>query len=103
VSAEACATWPDAPLTAGRSALRLPGRGDDLRLVDLKLIFLIVTRAVSLLYLSRREWWWKDAEILMLRHQLAVAERERPRAYSRLTYDVTRSSAGLIHEYERVA
>jgi hypothetical protein len=40
----------------------------------LKLIFLIVTRAVSLLGLSRREWWWKDAEILMLRHQLAVAE-----------------------------
>jgi hypothetical protein len=53
---------------------------DDLRLVGLKLIFLIVTRAVSLLCLSRREWWWKDAEILMLRHQLAVAERERPRA-----------------------
>jgi len=59
---------------------------DDLRLVGLKLIFLIVTRAVSLLCLSRREWWWKDAEILMLRHQLAVAERERPRAHSRLTW-----------------
>ena len=59
---------------------------DDLRLVGLKLIFLIVTRAVSLLGLSRREWWWKDAEILMLRHQLAVAERERPRAHSRLTW-----------------
>jgi transposase len=52
----------------------------------LKLMFLIVTRAVSLLGLSRREWWWKDAEILMLRHQLAVAERERPRAHSRLTW-----------------
>jgi transposase len=51
----------------------------------LKLIFLVVTRAVSLLHLSRREWWRKDAEILMLRHQLAVAERERPRAHSRLT------------------
>jgi hypothetical protein len=37
---------------------------DDLRLVGLKLVFLIVTRAVSLLGLSRREWWWKDAEIL---------------------------------------
>jgi putative transposase len=54
--------------------------------VGLKLIFLIVTRAVSLLGLSRREWWWKDAEILMLRHQLAVAQRERPRAHSRLTW-----------------
>jgi hypothetical protein len=52
----------------------------------LKLIFLIVTRAVSVLGLSRREAWWKDAEILMLRHQLAVALRERPRAHSRLTW-----------------
>jgi hypothetical protein len=43
----------------------------------LKLIFLIVTRAASVLGLSRREAWWKDAEILMLRHQLAVALRER--------------------------
>jgi hypothetical protein len=40
---------------------------DDLRLVGLKLIFLVVTRAVSVLGLSRREAWWKDAEILMLR------------------------------------
>ena len=45
---------------------------DDLRLVGLKLIFLVVTRAVSVLGLSRREAWWQDAEILMLRHQLAV-------------------------------
>jgi hypothetical protein len=52
----------------------------------LKLIFLVVTRAVSVLGLSRREVWWKDAEILMLRHQLAVALRERPRAHSRLTW-----------------
>ena len=42
----------------------------------MKLIFLIVSRAVSVLGLSRREPWWKDAEILMLRHQLAVAQRE---------------------------
>jgi hypothetical protein len=54
--------------------------------VGLRLIFLIVTHAVSLLGLSRRESWWKDAEILMLRHQLAVAEREHPRAHSRLTW-----------------
>jgi hypothetical protein len=44
---------------------------DDLRLVGLKLIFLIVTRVVSVLGLSRRE----ACEILMLRHQLAVALR----------------------------
>src|ERR1039458_7630013 len=62
------------------------GAWDDLRLVGLKLIFLIVIRSVSLLGLPGREWWWKDAEILMLRHQLAVAERERPRAVSRLTW-----------------
>jgi putative transposase len=54
--------------------------------VGLKLIFLVVTRAVSMLGLSRREAWWKDAEILMLRHQLAVALREQPRAHSRLTW-----------------
>ncbi len=54
--------------------------------MGLKLIFLIVTRAVSLLGLSRRELWWKDAEILILRHQLAVALREQPRAHARLTW-----------------
>jgi len=87
-----CATWPDAPLAARRRVRQMRGRPgaagawDDLRLVGLRLIFVIVTRAVSLLGLSRREWWWKDAEILMLRHQLAVAERERPRAHSRLTW-----------------
>jgi putative transposase len=52
----------------------------------LKLIFLIVARAVSLLGLSRREAWQKDAEILMLRHQLAVAGRKRPRARARRTW-----------------
>jgi putative transposase len=54
--------------------------------VGLKLIFLIATRAVPLLGLSRREEWRKAAEILVLRHQLAVAQRERPRAHSRLTW-----------------
>jgi putative transposase len=54
--------------------------------VGLKLVFLIASHAVSLLGLSRRESWWKDAEILMLRHQLAVAERESPRARTRLTW-----------------
>jgi transposase len=54
--------------------------------VGLKLVFLIVFRAVSVPGLSRRESWWKDAEILMLRHQLAVAQRERPAAHSRLAW-----------------
>jgi hypothetical protein len=35
---------------------------------------------------AHREPWWKDAEILMLRHQLAVAERERLKARARLTW-----------------
>ncbi len=80
------------PYRARSSVRDAPGRSwpgrrwDDLRLVGLKLIFLIVSRAVSLLGLSRREAWWKDAEILMLRHQLAVAGRERPGARARLTW-----------------
>ena len=59
---------------------------DDLGIVGLKLVFLVVSRATSLIRLSRRESWWKDAEILMLRHQLAVAERERPKARARLAW-----------------
>src|SRR5438552_3630919 len=74
VGAETCATWSDAlQITVGSvPRRRLAGRSwpdwrwDDLRLVGLKLIFLIVSRAVSLLGLSRRESWWKDAEIMML-------------------------------------
>ena len=61
-------------------------RCDDLRLVGLKLTFLIVSRVMSLLRLSHREAWWKDAEILMLRHQLAVAQRERPWVHAHLTW-----------------
>src|ERR1700685_2967925 len=76
---EACARWAE-----HRSA---PGCAcDDLGLAGLKLIFLIVTRAVSLLSLSRREAWWKDAEILILRHQLVVALRVQPRAHTGLTW-----------------
>jgi putative transposase len=41
---------------------------------------------MSLLRLSRREEWWKDAGILVLRHQLAVALRGRPRAVAGLTW-----------------
>ena len=88
-------TWADAlRIAVGPAPRSGAGKGsswsfrrwDDLRLVGLKLIFLVVTRAVSVLGLLRREAWWKDAEILMLRHQLAVALRERPRAHSRLTW-----------------
>jgi transposase len=54
--------------------------------MGLKLIFVIVSRVIPLLGLSRRESWWKDAEILMLRHQLEVAVREHPGARSSLTW-----------------
>ena len=87
-----CATCADA--SSGRRRLGSvsgtwlagPGLAGRVIIVGLRLIFLIITRAVSLLGLSRRESWWKNAEILMLRHQLAVAEREHPRAHSRLTW-----------------
>ena len=69
---------------SGRS--RLGRRWDDLRLVGLKLIFLVVSGVMSLIRLSHRESWWKDAEVLMLRHQLAVAQRQRPRVHARLTW-----------------
>jgi hypothetical protein len=61
-------------------------RCDDRRFAGLKLIFLIVSRVISLLRLSRREAWWKDAEILILRYQLTVVQRERPRVRAWLTW-----------------
>src|ERR1039457_3898206 len=87
------ATWADSrgnasarglcQVPAARSA---PGRAcDDFRLVGLKLIFPSAPRAVWLRSLPRREVWWKDAEILILRHQLAVTLREQPRAHARRT------------------
>ena len=54
--------------------------------MGLKLIFLVVSGAMSFLRLSRRAAWWKDAEILMLHHQFAVAQRQRPRVHARLTW-----------------
>ncbi|HEY5016454.1 MAG TPA: integrase core domain-containing protein [Streptosporangiaceae bacterium] len=44
----------------------------------LRLVFLLVTRAAAWLRLSRREEAWKTAEILILRHQLAVLQRQQP-------------------------
>ena len=59
---------------------------DDRRLVGLKLIYLFATRIVAWLRLSRREAGWKDAEILMLRHQLDVALRANPTAKRKPTW-----------------
>src|ERR1700747_189162 len=45
----------------------------------LRFVFLLITRMTSWLRLSRREEAWKTAEILILRHQLAVLQRRQPR------------------------
>jgi hypothetical protein len=45
----------------------------------LRLVFLLTTRLAAWLRLSRREETWKTAEVLILRHQLAVLQRHRPR------------------------
>jgi|SRR5215472_5971821 len=45
----------------------------------LRFVFLLITPMTSWLRLSRREEAWKTAEILLLRHQLAVLQRQQPR------------------------
>src|SRR5260370_41001258 len=45
----------------------------------LRFHFLRITRVASWLSLSQREETWKTAEILILRHQLAVLQRRQPR------------------------
>jgi putative transposase len=45
----------------------------------LQFMFFLTTRAASWLRLSRREETWKTAEILILRHQLTVLQRQQPR------------------------
>src|ERR1035441_5765305 len=43
----------------------------------LRFVFLLITRLAGGLRLSRRAEAWKTAEILILRHQLAVLQRRR--------------------------
>jgi transposase len=45
----------------------------------LRFVFLLITRVASWLRLSRREEAWQTAEILILRHQLAVVQQRQPR------------------------
>src|SRR5258707_7576999 len=45
----------------------------------LRFVFLVITRLAAWLRLSRREQAWQTAEILILRHQLAVLQRRQPR------------------------
>jgi putative transposase len=44
----------------------------------LRFVFLLITRAAAWLRLSRHEEAWKTAEIMILRHQLAVVPRHQP-------------------------
>ncbi len=44
----------------------------------LRFAFLLITRVTMWLRLSRREEAWQTAEILILRHQLAVLQRRQP-------------------------
>src|SRR5690348_11209829 len=44
----------------------------------LRFVFLLITRTTSWLQLSRRQETWRIAEILILRHQLAVVQRRQP-------------------------
>ena len=50
-----------------------------LKRYSLRFAFLLITRMISWLRLSRREGAWQAAEILILRHQLAVLQRRQPR------------------------
>ncbi len=45
----------------------------------LRFVFLLTTRLAAWLRLSRRKEAWKTAEILILRHQLAILQRRQPR------------------------
>ena len=45
----------------------------------LQFMFLLTTRLAAWLRLARREEAWKTAEILLLRHQFAVLQRQQPR------------------------
>src|SRR6266568_3894747 len=45
----------------------------------LRFVFLLITRTASWLRLSRRQETWRIAEILLLRYQLAVLQRQQPR------------------------
>src|SRR6266571_1269712 len=45
----------------------------------LRFVFLLIMRVTSWLRLSRREDTWKTAEILILRHQVAILQRHQPR------------------------
>jgi putative transposase len=60
----------------------------------LRFVFLLIARVAAWLQLSRRDEAWKTAEILILRHQLAVLQRRQPR---RLWARIMREEFGAVH------
>ena len=54
--------------------------------MGLKLVYLVVTRVFVWLWLAGRDSAVKDVEILMLRHQLTVAQRRDPRLSRKLNW-----------------
>ena len=73
----------------------------------LRFVFLLAVQIPAWLRLSRRPPAWKDAEILLLRHQLAVLQRQtaaRPRLtwtdralFAALLTLIPRSRHGALH------
>jgi putative transposase len=51
----------------------------------LRFVYLLIVSALSWMRLARRQGAWKEAEILLLRHQLAVLQRQQVRR-PRLTW-----------------
>ncbi len=69
--------------------------------MSLRLLCLIFVRLCSWLILLGRPSASKDAELLVLRHEVAVLRRTHPRP--RLDWADRAVLGGLINEYERAA
>ena len=70
---------PRIPSTAVTSRVAHPAvRPSRSPVMCLRFAFLLITRVITWLRLSRHEEAWQTAEILILRHQLAVLQRRQP-------------------------
>jgi hypothetical protein len=70
----------------------------------LRFVYLLVVSAFSWMRLARRQGTWKEAEILLLRHQLAVLQHQQVHR-PRLTWAdraLIAALAGVIPKARRV-